>query len=197
MLGRNLVPEAVSSAPVFHLAKGEGAGESAKGFEQALAVYKADRGWQREIARKDQTSLTTFYFEWDRVGTGPLMSFTYHSPEVCNVASGLTFEGKRPTRVQTFSNGQKLSFDATAFKTPNGLPVHVFKATWLQGVGGLELRQEYNRIERLREMYGRQVGQARVLEGGIFGASDDNQAWEVFQDEVLSQVQWTDSRNVE
>ena len=175
----------------------EGAGVAAKSFQQALGVYKADRGWQSDVELKNQTSLTTFYFEWDRMESGLLMHLASHSPEVCNVASGLTFLGRRPSRTHSFQNGQVLSFDSTAFKTPQGLLVHVFKATWLQGEGDIDLLREYSRIERLRGSFGRHVGQARVLEGGIFGSNDIDEAWVAFQSKVLSQVEWTYSTVVE
>lgn len=198
LVGRKLLPVAASQAPVFHLsASAGGAGKTDKSFDQALAVYKADRGWQIGTSRQAQPSLTTFYFEWDRMETGPLMQLTNHAPEVCNVASGLIFHGKRPTRTHIFPTGEILGFDATEFKTRQGTPVHVFKATWLQGMGNLDLRRGYNRIERLRGSYVRHVGQARVLQGGIFGSSDENEAWLFFQDNVLSQVRWSDSRVVE
>jgi hypothetical protein len=193
MFGRNLLPAAVSSAPVFHLVI-EG-GNPTEAFRREIQAYKADRGAQSERELTDQISLTTIYFEWDQVGKESLMNFTYHAPEVCNVASGLSFEGRRPSRTHTFPNGQKLGFDVTSFKTPLGRSVHVFKATWLQGVGDLELRRKYDRIERLGGIV-RQVGQARVLESGIFGSGGDQEAWTIFHDEVLSQVRWSDSHDL-
>ena len=198
LVGRKLLPGTVSQAPVFHLsASAGGTDKTDRSFGQALAVYKADRGWQSETSGQDQASLTTFYFEWDRMEAGSLMQLAHHAPEVCNVASGLIFHGKRPTRTHIFPNGQILGFDATTFKTRQGMPVHVFKVAWLQGVGHLDLQRGYNRTERLRASFGRHMGQGRVLQGGIFGSGDENEAWLFFQDTILSQVRWSDSRVVE
>jgi hypothetical protein len=44
----------------------------------------------------------------------------------------------------------------------------------------------------LKSSFIRKVGQARMLQAGVFGARDADHAWQVFQSEVLEKLEWTD-----
>ena len=110
--------------------------------------------------------------------------------EVCNVEYGgfklLQSGGHRNHQA---SNGETLTFDCTHLAERGGTPVYVFRMPWLQGYGALEGLTQ-NRAIRLRSSFMRHRGAARVLEAGIFGAANEDEAWELFRREVLDRLEW-------
>ena len=181
---------AVATAPVFEWKGAELLTTAAPPFGAALKLYRADRGAELTQLLDEGRKLTVFYFEWDRLELGPLIDAGGHAAEQCNVEYGsfkLLQSGGH--RVYQAANGTSLTFDYTLLAGPDGTPVHVYKIPWLQGYGALEGLTQ-NRATRLRGSFLRHSGAARVLEAGIFGAASEDEAWRLFQREVLDGLEW-------
>jgi hypothetical protein len=88
------------------------------------------------------------------------------------------------------ANGEALRFNCTVLGAPNGKPVHVYKMPWIQGFGEWVSAPSEDRVTRLRRSFLRHRGAARVLEAGIFNAASEDEAWSLFQSEVLAKLVW-------
>jgi len=193
---RKLTPVPSSDAAVYHL---PGAAEQPLESDllSALRMYGADHGIRRTWSREDGITQTVFYFTWERAELGPIMHLAGHNPEVCNAGRGFKFLGVRPVRVHEFPNGEPLEFDVTAFKRRDGTPMFIFKGAWLQGVGNLGITRLDDRAVRLKRTVIRHVGEARVLQGSVMGGVDEETAWRIFVEDVLSQLVWTEGASQE
>jgi hypothetical protein len=180
----------VSHAPVFKIPFLEPKPSASDDFQRAITAYKADRGSKKKIDPTNSVSLTAFYFEWDRISVGPLMTINGHSPEECNVAAGYKLISRNENRIEKVDGCDPLNFDVTQFVDPAGNDVYVYKTAWLQGVGSRALRAGENRIDRIKNSFTRGQGAARVLECGVTGAQDESQAWEIFHREILAGLVW-------
>ena len=182
-----LVP---SRAPVFCWKGAELLTTAPPPFGNALALYRADRGAEKTEMLSDGRKMTLFYFEWDRMELGLMVDAGGHKAEECNVVHGsfkLLQSGEK--RLHKFQNGETLSFAYTLLAEPSGKQVYVYKIPWLQGFGTLD-GQTQDRTTRLRRSFIRHCGAARVLEAGIFGAESEDEAWGLFQSEVLEKLEW-------
>jgi len=179
-----------STAPVFYW-KGAPLLTSAPApFGTALEMYRADRGAQQTRELPEERKMTLFYFEWDSIELGPFCDVGGHPAEQCNVEYG-SFKLLQKGGYRNFAaaNGESLRFNYTLLADPNGKPVHVYKLPWLQGYGMLSgLTQD--RAIRLRSSFLRLRSAGRVLEAGISGAASEDEAWGVFQREVLDKLVW-------
>jgi len=187
---RNLGSEP-SRAPLFSWKGAELLTTAPPPFGKALAMYGADRGAEITDSLPNGRKLTLFYFEWDRIELGPLVDRGLHAPEQCNVEYGsfkLLDSGK--VRTHKFENGETLGFNYTLLGEPDGKPVYVYKTPWLQGFGSLDGQTQDHRTTRLRRAFIRHCGAARVLEAGISGVENENEAWDLFQREVLDKLEW-------
>jgi hypothetical protein len=193
LLARRVFPPPLSTAPMLVWPSLEGKDPRAKEMAAALRTYGADRGWKLELQPTEGVDLTAFYFEWDRTDMGPLLDISAHTPEVCNVASGLQFLGQHEPRTHRFPDGRELLFDTTSFATPQGSKVWIFKGVWIQGKGSLTLRRAHDRMQRLAGSFVRHAGAARVIQAGVFGLEREEDAWVSFTTEVLSQLAWVES----
>jgi hypothetical protein len=196
LAARKLMPVPTSDAAVYHML---GAAEEPleRSMAGAVRVYGADHGVRRVWVRQDGLRIDVFYFTWERAEMGPVVELVNHTPEQCNVASGYIFLGLRPARVHEFPNGEQLAFDVTAFKGRDGTPMLVFKGAWLQGMGNMNLDRVGGRVVRLKRAVIRHAGEARVLQGSVTGTVDEETAWRIFADEVLSQLVWTEGASPE
>ena len=184
------LPIEPSTAPVFSFPPAaENFGKSAE-VAQATEIYEADRGAEWNHTAGDGTRLTVFYFEWDHVEVGPVMSLAGHSPDECNVAAGFNLQALLPPRTYEVPGQPPLVFDATHFTDLSGSSVHMFKLAWIQGMGSRPLREATRRLERLQNSFTRHRGSARVLQAGVFDAQDADHAWQIFRTEVLDQLKW-------
>jgi hypothetical protein len=179
-----------SSAPVFSLPMMDAAMKNPGEFQRSIDVYHADRGGELKLPGPDNTSLTLFYFEWDQVEAGPMMDIAGHRPEECNVVAGFKLMSHDLSRTFQSETPTPLVFDTTTFADPAGNPVVVYKTAWFQGQGSREIREGENRRLRFQNSFERGSGAARVIECGITGAHDPDQAWQIFQSEVLSKLIW-------
>jgi len=159
---------------------------------EAIAMYGADRGGEYHLERSDGIRLNVVQLDWDRVETGPLMELSTHAPEICQETSGFKLQAVMPPRTHPVAGQSPLIFDSTHFTDPSGRSVYIFKMPWIQGVGSWHLREDQNRLARLKSSFIRRVGQARMLQAGVFGARDADHAWQVFQSEVLEKLEWRD-----
>ena len=179
------------STPVFDWKGGVGgidrSGDPSHAY--AMSEYNADRGRRVDLTVGDRLTLQLELLEWDYIEDGPLATVRQHAPEICNVAAGFKFLGREAPRV--WDAGQRVEFDSTAFSSPGGQTVHVFKAAWMAGVGNLPLAKPgENRLARLVASFHKRAGAARVLQAAVVGAQSSDEAWEVFEREVLRECKW-------
>jgi hypothetical protein len=193
-LWRNDVP--VSHAAVFTLPMANEAMRNPGKFQTAIEAYRADRGGELKVAGPADTSLTVFYFEWEQVESSAIMGITGHRPEQCNVGAGFKLQSHNPRRVFEAPDHSSLVFDNTSFSDPMGRNVYVFKIAWIQGLGSWDIRENENRTSRLVKSFRCGRGAARVLECGVTGARDEAHAWQIFKEQVLDQLVWSDSKPV-
>ena len=181
-----------STAPVFYWKEATLLTSSPPPFGTALKMYRADRGAEQMIELPESRKMTLFYFEWDSIELGPFCEVGGHEAEVCNVAYGsfklLKSGGER---IHTAANGETMCFSHTLLADPNGRSVHVYKIPWIQGFGVWQATDSSrDRSLRLRRAFLRYCGAARVLEAGIFGAASEEEAWGLFEREVLEKLEW-------
>jgi hypothetical protein len=193
ILARKAFPPALSTEPVLVWPAEGHEDTSSPEILMAIRLYGADRGRKANLLGSREERLTAFYFEWDRAEMGPLLGISAHTPEVCNVASGMDFLGQGQLRRFRFPDGKTLEFDTTSFATPDGSAVWVFKCVWMQGKGSLTLRRSHDRKERLIGSFVRHAGAARVIQAGVFGIKREEDAWAFFIEEVLENLIWEDS----
>jgi hypothetical protein len=183
-------PVTISTDPVFTFPPAAANFGKCPNLTTAIEVYGADRGSEWHAAARDGSRLTVFYFEWDLVEVGPVMSLAGHSPDECNVAAGFTLKGILPPRSHEVPGQPPLVFDATHFIDPSGRSVHMFKLAWIQGLGSRDLREGAKRTQRLQNAFLRHQGAARVLQAGVFDAQNADHAWQTFRSQVLDQLKW-------
>ena len=186
---RNSVP--VSKAAVFSLPMASEAMKAPGKFALSIEIYHADRGAELKLPGPADTSLTVFYFEWDQVEASRKRYFYSHNSEYCITSAGFTVESRNANRTFKSPDQSPLVFDATTFTDPKGHHVYIYKITWVQGLGALGLRDRDERSLRFKYAFDRGRGAARFIEGGIFGAQDENQAWQIFQEQVLQHLAWS------
>jgi hypothetical protein len=185
------IPIPQSTGPVFGWPLDLGVPGDESDLGAAVSAYGADSGQRREFALGNGLRLSTMFFTWKSAEMGPIMEISRHAPEVCNVAAGFTFVGHHPLRSHQFPGGEQLQFDVTEFKTPGGIGTYVFKTAWMQGIGTLSIERGEDRLARLYGAFRRHAGAARVLQGGVFAAPGEEEAWEIFREEVLDHLCWT------
>jgi len=182
-----------SKGPLFYWKGAELLTNSPLPFGRALALYRADRGAERTEVLDGGRKMTFFYFEWDCIDLGPFIVLGGHDAKICNVEFGafkLLQSGK--CRIHKFSNGETMCFDYTLLAESNGEQVHVYKISWIQGYGAWKSMEGDDRKTRLSRSFLRHRGAARVLEAGIFGAASEDEAWGLFQREVLEKLEWSE-----
>lgn len=177
--------------PVFDWKGGAGgvdrSGDPAHAY--AMGEYKADRGRWVDLAAAEGVSVQVQIMEWDEIEDGPLMAIKGHAPDFCNAANGFVFLGREAPRI--WDAGQRVEFDSTAFRSPAGQTVHMFKAAWMAGVGNLPMGAVGKmRFSRLVSSLHKRAGAARVMQVGVFGAGSSDEAWGICEREVLGECVW-------
>ena len=180
---------APSKAPLFFWKGAELLTKPTPELEHAFRDYRPDRGAERKMMLPNGRKMTIFYFEWDQMNVSPVMLSGGHEAEVCGAAEGFKVLQTGGHRAHKFSNGETLTFDYTLLAEPNGSPVYIYKTSWIQGYGiiGMNLGDHAGRIQR---SFLRHRGASRVLEAGIFGVANKDEAWTTFQHEVLEKLVW-------
>ena len=178
-----------STAPVFYWKGAELVTSAPPPFGRALEVYRPDRGAEKTISLPDDRKITLFYFEWDKIDVGPA-SLDSHRVEECNVVAGFHVLGTEQQRIYQAPNGESLCCSLTMLAGSDNLPIYVYKLLWIQGIGPWYQDVRLDRNVRLRRSFLNARGAARVLQAGIFGAASEDEAWAMFQREVLAKVEW-------
>lgn len=180
----------VSNAPFFVWPAAAGRFDQSPDLAPAVAAYNADRGAEIKFDGNGGSSLTAFYFEWDNVEVGPLMNLGGHSPDECNLALGYKLLAIEENKNFVVSGQPPLVFDCTKFEDLNGGTVYIYKMAWIQGIGSWQLRVGKHRFERISRSFIRHSGAGRVVQAGVFGAIDENEAWNLFEQKVLKELIW-------
>ena len=181
---------ASSTAPVFYWKEAPLLTTAPPPFGAALQNYRADRGAEKTMTLPEGSKMTLFYLEWDRLEVGPIIALSGHEAEICNVAAGFKLLQSGGRRTYHCANGVTLDFDYTLLESRDGKPVHVYKLPWIQGFGTWRVNSSVDRTVRLRRSFLRHSGAARVIEAGIFGTTSEDDAWRLFQREVLAKLEW-------
>ena len=180
-----------SKAPVFHWSGAPLVTTARPPLGPALELYRADRGAEKTVTLPQGRKLVFFYFEWDRIDLGIFNVIGGHEAEKCNVEYGsfklLQSGGER---IRKFANGETMNFDYTMLEDQDGKPVHVYKIPWVQGYGKWSSKDKDERLTHIRRSFLCHRGAARVIEAGISGVDSENEAWEIFQHEILDQLEW-------
>jgi len=179
-----------SKAPLFCWKGAELLTKAPPELEHAFRDYRPDRGAERKMMLPNGRRMTIFYFEWDQMNVSPVMLSGGHEAEVCGAAEGFKVIQTGGHRSHKFSNGETLTFDFTLLAEPNDMPVYIYKISWVQGYGTLEMKLN-DRAGRIQRSFLRHRGASRVLEAGIFGAANEDEAWATFQHEVLEKLVWS------
>lgn len=179
-----------SKAPVFAWRGAELVSTAPAPFGDALKIYHADRGAEIKTPLADGRSLNLFYFEWDQMETGPFADIGGHDAEVCNVAAGYTMIRTGALRTYRPPGEEPLVFRCTVLAEPSGKTVYVFKLPWIQGVGEWHVNSSSDRWLRFKRSFIRHRGEARVVEAGVFGADDEDEAWNLVVKEILEKLEW-------
>lgn len=184
------LPVPVSDASVFSFPPAAANFGNPGKLGTAIEMYGADRGTEWNSTAPDGSRLTVFYFEWDRVSVGPMLTLTGHAPDACNISAGFNLKELLPDRRHEIQGQPTLVFDSTHFTDPAGRDVFIFKMPWIQGIGSLPIRTHAKRETRLARSFTRHTGAGRVLQGGIFDAHNADHAWNTFRSQVLEQLEW-------
>lgn len=187
------LPIEPSTAPVFSYPAAAEKFDSSPDLAPAVELYRADRGAEIKITSPEGSQLTVFYFEWDRIGAGPMMTTAGHSPDECNIAAGFKLASSPTIRTRTVPGQLPLVFDATHFVDPTGKDMYMFKIAWMQGLGSKSIREGQgglHRLERMGNSFIRHIGALRVLQAGVTNVRDADHAWQTFQSEVLEKLVW-------
>lgn len=197
-LWRHNVP--LSTAPVFSYPPAVANFGNSATLAPAIEMYRADRAAECKLTAADNTRVTVLYFEWDQMKISPVMSLTYHAPEVCNAKLDYKLLNVLPNRHFEAPGQSPLAFDCTHFTDRSNTDVYIFKVVWIQGYGCIPIREDgsdarpivegEHRFTRIRNSFVRHSGAARILEAGVFGARDANHAWQTFREHVLDQLVW-------
>lgn len=179
-----------SAAPVFSLPGVELVRSAEPPFGAALEQYRADCGAMQSIALPEGKRIDLFYFEWGEMEVGPLSDVLAHEAEVCNVAAG--FKVVSTGRIFRYDAGAggMLDFRHTELDDGSGQRIHVFKLPWVQGIGAMHIGSYRDRMLRLERSFIRHRGSARVLQAGVYGAADVDEAWGIVQAELLAGLEW-------
>jgi hypothetical protein len=187
------LPIEPSTAPVFSYPAAAEHFDQPGDLAPAIAMYHADRGAEVKLKSAEGTSLTVFYFEWDQVEAGPMMTAAGHTPDECNLTAGFQLLEIGANRRFEVPGQLPLVFDSTRFADSAGREIFIFKLAWMQGLGSKSIREGQggaHRAERLLNSFTRHAGALRVLQAGVVDARDDDHAWQVFQTEVLEKLVW-------
>ena len=165
-----------------------------KALDMVLRTLKCSYGWMGTVSLvAGGPQINLGWFEWSDTDTPSTLEAFQHLPEECMGSSGLPLEEINPPRTFQFPDGL-LVFDSTTYRRPGGGPaVHVFKAVWVAGFQGLNLRQEGfgntdNPVRRLRFNAAAtrfSPPRAAVLMASVTGMPTESLAWDTFRQHVL------------
>ena len=126
------------------------------------------------------------YFEWNHGCRG----FYGHQPEVCMKSVGNGVVAFLPERRVTVENSEVV-FDVTEFTDEAGRPLFVFKLSWMEereGINHLRSLRSAVHTQRILNATKRIRPNARVLMLGVFGAEDEQAAWNLVETLIIDDL---------
>lgn len=170
-------------------------------FAKVRPLLHCSDGWIGGRDFEDGRGMHISYSEWNPGQAGAPTHALIHMPEQCMGAIGMVFEESLPPREFALPNGEELVFDVTRFSTP-GPPfekLFVFKAVWIEGAEGVNLRNgifggggsdlRRYRVEAAKHRFS--PSHSRVIMGTFEHVEGVDEAWERFQTFVLSRLELT------
>lgn len=179
-----------SGGPVFFLTNVNLVSEAPPPLGTALEIYRANRGTDETAELPDGTRLQIMYFEWDTLEAGPFANLSGHESASCNVAAGFAMAEDHPPRKFETPGQPALDFNASRLIDPNGKDVFTYKMPWFQGQGTWLVHSDRNRWLRFQRSLTRHRGAARVLQFAVFGAANEDAAWEVIRQRLDRDIEW-------
>lgn len=176
-------------------------------YERAAPVLRCSSGQVALFRSQEGLAVHGAFFEWNDADTGSVLEAFRHPPEICMGAIGMKLLSKeKPIPYEV--DGERLVFDHTVYRDPAGSPglfgvwpkVHAYRAVWVagnpvasegNGFGGRGF-QDLRAIRWDCALNRRRPGQARVVQGTVRGALNEQAAWDVFQEAVLRNLHITD-----
>ncbi|MDB4514778.1 hypothetical protein N9086_00650 [Akkermansiaceae bacterium] len=125
------------------------------------------------------------YFEWNHGCAG----FYGHKPERCMKKKVGEVVAFLPERRVTVENSEVV-FDVTEFTDEAGRPLFVFKLTWMEGSEGINHLRSFHSVQtqRILSAAKRKRQNARVLMLGVFGAEDEQTAWNLAETLIIDDL---------
>lgn len=168
-------------------------------FAEIKGALLCSGGWIGKQGGEMEPLTRLAWIEWDNTSTGNTLEAFRHMPEQCMGSVGMKLERVYPRRI--YGTGERrLVFDSTLFRPlRGGTSVQVFKAVWISGLVGADLRENVlggssskdQRALRLTAATHRfRPEHTRVLMAGVVGLPSEELAWNAFSREILPQIQW-------
>lgn len=167
-------------------------------YAQVSTSLRCSNGWMGRLTLRDGgPAIGLGWFEWRDTDTPNTLEAFKHLPEECMGARGVPLEAFHPARIFESPEGT-LIFDSSTFRPKNdrSSAIHVFKAVWIAGYKGLNLREEAFATGQLYKTDVRQLRikaaltrfrppRACVLMASVTGIPTEALAWDVFRVNVL------------
>jgi hypothetical protein len=166
-------------------------------YARVSTTLHCSNGWMGRLTlHAGGPAISLGWFEWRDTDTPNTLEAFKHLPEECMGASGVPLEAFHPARIFEAPEGT-IIFDSSTFRPlGGGSAIHVFKAVWIAGYEGLNLREEafatgelYKtdlRKLRLKAAMNRfRPPRACVMMASITGLPTEALAWDAFRLNVL------------
>ena len=175
-------------------------------YEQAAPILRCSSGQVLHAQLKDGISIHFGFFEWNYTDTGSVLEAFRHLPEACMGSIGMKLISKEDS-IRYLIGDETIIFDHTMFREAGkngrsnndfGEIVHAFRAVWVAGVTGSDVRrgiggEDLNHLRkiRLKSAIGRfRPTHARVIQGAVRGASSSTDAWQAFEGALLKDLKF-------
>ena len=162
--------------------------------DTVMDILSCDNGQSGWLDGGGGRKLSVNYFEWNNTDKSGLSHVFGHQPEVCMGNLGKKVQAYLESRSHKI-DGHDLVFDATEFRDEKDKPLYIFKLGWAEGMEGMNLLRDVPgsgdslRSFKVKSVLGRWFPRhARVLMIGVYGASSDQEAWELLDRKVLKDV---------
>jgi hypothetical protein len=142
-----------------------------------------------QIKRESGPTLHAAMFAWDNSTSVTAIEAFRHHPEDCLGSIGMKLIQRYPDKVFRVDD-QELYFNHSAFRDQEGITVHSFKATWIEGksqsyISGMSHTDEW-REQRAQAAWSRfSPKHARVVQGAVRSIHNPDAAWIFFERSVL------------
>lgn len=166
-------------------------------YRNVREALRCSHGWMGRLELEPGgAAIGVAWFEWRDSDTPNTLEAFKHLPEECMGAKGVPLEAFHPARVYDSPQG-RLVFDSSTFRPRHGgSAIHVFKAVWVAGYDGLNLREEAFATDELYRTDVRQLRlkaaltrfrppRACVLMASVTGIPTEALAWDAFCQNVL------------